>query len=323
MTDRLEHERSFDLFGSHVRLLIGAPTRDGLPSPEAIALQIQGFMLVLHRRLTRFDPGSELCGLNASADSALRVSSTLATAVDAAVWAAHRSGGLIDPTLLGDLERAGYANSRANLPSTPIAKALPRAPARTPAQPAPVPAWRSVAVDRSDNTVSRPPGTRLDLGGTAKGLAADLAADRLAGYSIFVVDAGGDLRIGGERPEERLVRIEHPLRPEPAHELILDHGAVATSGVKTRLWRTESGFAHHLLDPSTGEPAWTGIVQATALGVTALEAETLAKMAFLSGPEAAAKILEPGGGLVVLDDGTVQLFGSLPAMSESAEAVPT
>jgi thiamine biosynthesis lipoprotein len=322
MTEELEYERSFDLFGSHVRLLIGAPMREGLPSPEAIALQIQGFMLVLHRRLTRFDPGSELCGLNAAPDHSLRVSSTLATAVDAAVWAARRSSGLIDPTLLGELEHAGYAASRANVASVSIADALPAAPERRSARPNRSASWRSIAVDRSDNTVTRPPGTRLDLGGTAKGLAADLGANRLTGYSTFVVDAGGDLRLGGERPLKRLVRIEHPLRGEPAHELMLDHGSVATSGIKTRLWRTETGFSHHLLDPSTGEPAWTGIIQATALGASALDAETLAKMAFLSGPEAAAKILAPGGGLIVLDDGTVELFGSLVARYERAEGVP-
>ena len=99
--------------------------------------------------------------------------------------------------------------------------------------------------------VRRPPGVRIDTGGSGKGLAADLAADRLGGYATFVVDAGGDLRLGGERPLERLVRIDHPLDDEPAHEFMLDRGAVATSGIKTRLWRTEHGFAHHLLDPST------------------------------------------------------------------------
>jgi thiamine biosynthesis lipoprotein len=322
MTEELEYERSFDLFGSQVRLLIGAPMREGLPSPEAIALQIQGFMLVLHRRLTRFDPGSELCGLNAAQDHSLRVSSTLAAAVDAAVWAAERSGGLIDPTLLGELERAGYATSRAKATSAPVAEALSAAPNRRSARPNRATGWRSIAVDRSDNTVTRPPGTRLDLGGTAKGFAADLGATRLAGYSTFVVDAGGDLRLGGERPLERLVRIDHPLRAEPAHELVLGQGSVATSGIKTRLWRTQAGFSHHLLDPSAGEPAWTGVIQATALGVSALEAETLAKMAFLSGREGAAKILAPAGGLIVLDDGSVQVFGPLTARSQIAEAVP-
>jgi thiamine biosynthesis lipoprotein len=171
-------------------------------------------------------------------------------------------------------------------------------------------------------TVTRPPGVRIDTGGCGKGLAADLAAERLSGYTSFVVDAGGDLRLGGEQPPERLVRIDHPLEERPAHEFKLGRGAVATSGIKTRLWRTDAGYAHHLLDPSTGRPAWTGLIQATSLGTTALEAETLAKMAFLAGPQAAREILSEQGGLIVLDDGTVELCGPLARSSAAtAEAV--
>jgi thiamine biosynthesis lipoprotein len=62
------------------------------------------------------------------------------------------------------------------------------------------------------------------------------------------------------------------------------------------------------------------VIQASALGATALEAETLAKMAFLSGPEAAARILGERGGLVVLDDGTVEGFGALSIGSREAVA---
>ena len=95
---------------------------------------------------------------------------------------------------------------------------------------------------------------------------------------------------------------------------------MATSGIKTRLWRTGDGFAHHLLDPSTGEPAWTGVVQASSLGATTLEAETLAKIAFLSGPKGARRVLEANGGLIVLDDGSVELIGAI-ARHAPTEAV--
>jgi thiamine biosynthesis lipoprotein len=315
-----EHQRSFELFGSRVRLLIGEPLHDGLPSPEAIGLQLEGFLRVLHRKLTRFDPGSELSALNDNPGESCTVSPTLAVAVGAAVWAATRSDGLVDPTLVGALERAGYASSRANVPSAGIEEALRAAPARRAARANTESRWASIAADPTVGLVFRPPGVRIDSGGTGKGLAADLAADRLSGYATFAVDAGGDLRMGGERAAERVVRIDHPLREEPAYELLLDRGAVATSGIRTRLWATAEGFAHHLLDPSTGRPAWTGVIQASALGATALEAETLAKMAFLSGPEGAARILDERGGLVVLDDGTVEGFGAISHGSREAVA---
>jgi FAD:protein FMN transferase len=319
----VENDRRFQLFGSHVRVLIGPPTRPDLPSAEAMGIQIEFFLRLLHRKLTRFDEGSELCALNSEAGESCSVSPTLAVAVDAALWAARRSNGLVDPTLVGELEDAGYATSRAGLPAEDIADALAVAPPRKPAAPRPDSRWSAVAVDPVAGVVRRPRGVRIDTGGSGKGLAADLAAERLSGYEAFVVDAGGDLRLGGERPPERLVRIDHPLDEALAHEFTLDRGAVATSGIKTRLWRTGDGFAHHLLDPSTGRPAWTGLVQASALGTTALEAETLAKMAFLSGPEAARDILSERGGLIVLDDGSVELCGPIPARpSDRAEAVP-
>ena len=322
MSAPFEHERRLDLFGSRVRLLIGEPVRVGIPSSEAKAIQIEFFLRLLHRRLTRFDASSELCALNEDRGETCSVSPTLAVAVDAALWAARRSGGLVDPTLVGELEDAGYATSRANLPPERIADALATAPEREPATPRADSRWSGIAVDTAAGIVKRPAGVRIDTGGSGKGLAADLAAERLGGYSSFVVDAGGDLRLGGESPPERLVRIDHPSAERPAHEFRLGSGAVATSGIKTRLWRTEAGFAHHLLDPSTGKPAWTGVIQATSLGSTALEAETLAKMAFLSGPRRAHEILSTRGGLIVLDDGEVELIGPLaePA-GDPAEAV--
>jgi FAD:protein FMN transferase len=318
----VESDRRFQLFGSHVRVLIGPPVRSGLPSPEAMGIQIEFFLRLLHRKLTRFDEGSELCALNSEPGERCSVSPTLAAAVDAALWAARRSGGLVDPTLVGELEDAGYATSRVGLPAADIADALALAPERGSAAPRSDSRWSGIAVDAVAGVVSRPRGVRIDTGGCGKGLAADLAAERLAGYATFVVDAGGDLRLGGEHPLERLVRIDHPLEDGSAHEFNLDRGAVATSGIKTRLWRTDDGFAHHLLDPSTGKPAWTGLIQASALGTTALEAETIAKMAFLSGPAKAREILSAQGGLIVLDDGTVERCGPIPERSgDRTEAV--
>ncbi len=61
--------------------------------------------------------------------------------------------------------------------------------------------------------------------------------------------------------------------------------------------------AHHLLDAATGRPAYTGVVQATALAPTALEGEALAKAAVLSGPDGGAVWLRHGG-VLVFDDGS-------------------
>jgi thiamine biosynthesis lipoprotein len=74
---------------------------------------------------------------------------------------------------------------------------------------------------------------------------------------------------------------------------------------------TPDGPAHHLLDPSTGRPAWTGLAGVTALAPTALEAETLAKAAFLAGPAGARRRLARRGGLLLHEDGSCEIAGPL------------
>jgi thiamine biosynthesis lipoprotein len=122
---------------------------------------------------------------------------------------------------------------------------------------------------------------------------------------VFVVNCAGDLRLGGTDP--RAVRVAGPFGDEILHTFALRGGGVATSGIGKRAWIGADGRpAHHLLDPASGRPAFTGVVQATALAPTALEAETLAKAAVLTGPEGARGWL-PHGGVVVLDDGSHQV----------------
>ncbi|HWK28716.1 MAG TPA: FAD:protein FMN transferase [Solirubrobacter sp.] len=301
-----EHDHRFHVFGTDVRVLVD-------PAQRMDALRVHALFRRLHRALTRFDAGSELGLLNARAGGDVVVSPMLLRAVDAALWAARSSDGLVDPTILDDLERAGYAGSRDGQAPAPLADALRAAPDRRPAAPRRPARWMDVAVDAAQNAIRLPAGVRLDLGGTAKGLSADLAAQLLARHSTFVVDAGGDMRIGGTHPAPRVVHIQHPLHDQVAHSFVVTAGAVATSGLRTRIWRTDHGYSHHLIDPGRGTPAWTGVIQATALAPTALEAETLAKTALLRGPRAGRELLARHGGALILDDGSVLLAGGLTA----------
>ena len=94
-------------------------------------------------------------------------------------------------------------------------------------------------------------------------------------------------------------------------EIVL--GAVATSGIGKRTWVNDDGdAAHHLLDPATGAPAYTGVIQATAKAPTAFLAEVYAKHAILSGTEEAPGRL-PYGGVILLEDGTVEAVCRLAA----------
>ena len=156
--------------------------------------------------------------------------------------------------------------------------------------------WRRIAVDDRRRHISRPPGLRLDIGGIAKGVFADELAGMLEGFDAYAVDCCGDLRVGGRAQVCRPVHVASPFDSSTLHTFPVTDGSVATSGIGRRSWTTDGGRpAHHLLDPRTGAPAFTGIVQATALAPTAAQAEVLAKAAVLSGPARAAEWLTHGG----------------------------
>jgi FAD:protein FMN transferase len=292
---------TFDCFGAtcavHVR------GNGPLGTPGAAAEAVRERLLDGHRRFTRFEPGSELSRLNADVRDAVPVSAELARFVTAARTAAHRSGGLVDATLLGQLVDAGYARDVAT--SVPLRFALENAPARQPARAHPAARWRELSVDRFARVVHRPPGLQLDSGGIVKGLLADLLGAELAGHEAFAIDSAGDLRIAGAAGRARDVHVASPFDATAVlHTFRIRDGGVATSGIGRRSWLDRDGApAHHLLDPATGRPAFTGVVQVTALAPSAFEAEWRAKAALLAGPQRAARWL-PHGGLIVRDDGS-------------------
>jgi thiamine biosynthesis lipoprotein len=224
--------------------------------------------------------------------------------------AGQRSGGLVDATTHTALQRSGYRDSLVGRAPLPLAETLTAGGVRRRASPDPGRPWDSVRVDDAAGTISRPPGLRLDSGGIAKGLAADLVSAQLRQHSAFSVDCCGDVRIGGSAGLPRAVQVQSPLGPESLYDFELTRGGVATSGIGQRAWRGPDGEpAHHLLDPGSGRPAYTGLVQATALAPTALLAEICAKAALLSGPEQAADWL-PHGGVIVTEDGASQVIDS-------------
>ena len=128
-------ELAFPAMGTQVRLL-AAP---GAPLGAA-----QAMIEELEARLTRFDPASELCRLNADPREEVPASPLLRAAVRAALAGAHLTGGLADPTLLGAVVRAGYRRSLVGQPRADLREALAAAPDPQPATPHPAAAWRRV-----------------------------------------------------------------------------------------------------------------------------------------------------------------------------------
>jgi thiamine biosynthesis lipoprotein len=316
---RREHRRSFACFGGTCTVIVADASRTA--DAAAAAAMAQDTLLGWHRRFSRFDPDSELMRFNRDRRRRVPVSPLLRHLVEAALSASRDTGGLVDATLGAEIERAGYAADFQGK-GIPLETALSLAPPRAPAGSSPIAASSRIASDPSAGAIIRPPGTMIDPGGIAKGAFADELVALLAGFDAVAIDCAGDIRLGGRGRTPRAVQIESPFDGSTLHTFELRDGGVATSGIGKRSWLKDGLPAHHLLDPRTGRPAFTGVVQATALAPTALEAEVLPKAAVLSGPERAGEWLSYGG-VVVYDDCSYAVLGPAGAAASPVGSIPT
>jgi thiamine biosynthesis lipoprotein len=317
--EQTETRQEFACFGSRCGAIVegDGPAGSARQSSDLVRRKLLGW----HERFSRFLPDSELARLNRDPRETVPVSGLMARLAQAVAAAGELTGGLVDGTLVEQIERAGYVRDlRERLP---LSLALELAPPRKPAAPAGTGAWQRISVDVSGRTVTRTPGVRLDSGGLAKGLFADVLAQMLAGHASFVIDCAGDLAIGGAARQLRGVEVESPFDGRTLHTFHVAGTGVATSGIGRRSWLDSDGRpAHHLLDPASGRPAFTGIVQVTALAPSALLAEIYAKAALLGGPRRAAGWLAHGG-LIVYEDGSHRVIEPPPQVSAAELLAPS
>lgn len=311
MSAESEAVEGFDCFGSRCAALVIGGGDAG--TAHDAALLAKHTLLSWHERFSRFIPGNELSMLNDDPRREVPVGALMARFAQAVHTAGSITRGLVDATLLADVQRAGYTEDLGE--PMPLRRALALAGPRRPAASSSRAGWRQIAVDLDACTVARPPGVMLDSGGLAKGLFADVLGETLAGHASFAVNCAGDLLIGGSDGIAREIRVESPFDGHILHAFESSATGVATSGIGRRSWLGRDGRpAHHLLDPASGRPAFTGIVQVTALAPSALMAEMHAKAALLSGPRAAAGWLVHGG-VIVFDDGSHEVVQPPPVVT--------
>jgi thiamine biosynthesis lipoprotein len=178
-----------------------------------------------------------------------------------------------------------------------------------------VPGWRTVALDPAARTLHVPAGVRLDLGATAKALAADRAAASVAAAAPglgVLVSLGGDIAAAGPPPEGGWrVRVtdDHRAGPEASAQTVtVRSGGLATSSTTVRRWGARD---HHIIDPATGHPAdapWRTVSVAAASCVDANVASTAAIVLGAEAPDWLAQRALPSR-LVAQDGSELALAG--------------
>jgi thiamine biosynthesis lipoprotein len=301
-------ERRFRAMGSDVHLVI-------VGGPDQLLDDAVRRIEQLERLWSRFIDTSEVCELNRRAGSDVVVSSETALLVGRAIEAWRLTGGGFDPTVLGDVLRAGYDVSFEAMPDE---KSAPSSSLLT----------GCTDIEIEGRTVRLPAGVGFDAGGIGKGLAADIVIGELlgAGAAGACVNLGGDLRVAGDSPQGGAwtIAIEHPARSEPIALIGVGAGAVATSTTLRRRWSVGGSPRHHLIDPATGQPSDSDLELSTVIAGEAWIAEVLAKAVLLRGSQRAFDIIDgssaqaltvDAGGVIRITPGFQQFAGAatLPA----------
>ena len=276
MVDSQSFGVKFPALGSTA--LVAVSSESGLGAArEAVERVVADFDLAC----SRFRDDSELTALNREAGSAVPVGPLMLGAVQAALRAAKLTDGDVDPTVGQALITLGYDRDFDSVRDQPQRVRF-----------AAVPGWRTIEVDQESATVRVPRGVTLDLGATAKALAADRAATEAhlrAGCGVLV-GLGGDFAIAGPAPAPgwriRVTEDHRAALDAPGQWITLRSGGLATSSTTTRRWRAGAEGVHHVLDPATGGPAAVVWRTASVTAASCLDANIAATAAIVRGEEA-------------------------------------
>ncbi|HET9492640.1 MAG TPA: FAD:protein FMN transferase [Chloroflexia bacterium] len=292
----------FRAMGSQILAAVDSGTD---PAAERVAA-LPALFESWEQTLSRFRPDSELSRLNShTAGRPFRANRVLWEVLTEAFEAVRFSGGLVTPTMLDALERAGYDRTFEALSSSSSGRAATALAEHTPRSSE---GRRAIRLNASTRSVTLPLGVRLDLGGIAKGWAVDTAAACLAECGPALVDAGGDIAVSGPMADGSPwpVGVTDPVTGGELDRMALSHGGIATSGRDYRRWLQDGTPRHHIIDPRTSRPAETDVLSVTVVAPNARQAEVAAKAALILGSRGGLDWIEarpPLAALVVLESG--------------------
>ncbi len=273
--------------GTNVRVVVTRAER-----LEAAKVAVDRVLRDIDLACSRFRDDSELARLNARPGVDTPLSPLLARAIEEGLRGARVTGGDVDPTVGAAMRVAGYdVDFAAIAPDGPVV-----------VQARPVPGWQTIQLNRVTRSVVVPHGVEIDLGATAKALAADLAAAaglaELGDGGGILVSLGGDIALAGTAPGDGwVIQVSDdstdPFDPS-GESILLRGGAVASSSTRVRRWRRGGVEMHHILDPRTGLPVESPWRLASVVADSCVDANIASTAAIIRGERAVAWLEELG-----------------------------
>jgi len=301
--------------GTFATLLVADP-RALEPARDLLATELAA----IDAACSRFRPDSDLHRACAAGGQPVPVSPLFTEALSVAVAAARLTGGDVDPTCGQALVNLGYDRDFGSAREETAALSRP---------PVPGGGWRDIVLDSVRGDVMVPDGVLLDLGATAKALAADRATAAIAAATGcgVLVNLGGDISVAGQPPDGGwLVGIADAASfdtttatVESRQLVTIRDGGLATSSVLGRAWRRGGAQLHHIVDPRTGEPARSCWRTVTVAAATCVAANVASTAAIVRGERAVGwleRLRLPAR--LVRHDGSVVLTAGWPAQGYDA-----
>jgi thiamine biosynthesis lipoprotein len=292
--------------------------RDARALPGALGVLARE-LAVVDAACSRFRADSEVVRLSAAGGRWVHASAVLRDALAVGMRAARLTAGDVDPTVGRSLRALGWDDD--------FAVVVSRREGRAHIDAVPAAGWRRIEIDDARERVRVPAGVEIDLGATAKALAADRAAAAAfaATGTGVLVNLGGDLAAAGPAPEDGWpVRVtdDHRAGPDADGQTIaIRSGGLATSSTTVRRWRTTEGEVHHIVDPRTGRPVAPVWRTVSVCADSCVDANTASTAAIVRGTAAPPWLHSLGfPARLVRRDGSVVITGSWPTDEEPTGA---
>ena len=287
-------ERSLFAMNTYMTFTVyGEDAQAALQEAEECIQQVEGLWSVT-------DEDSEIYQANHSGGQPVTVSEETAEIISFALEMAQRTGGALDPTIYPVLTAWGFTTDSKQVPSQQqIAQLLEQV------------GYDRIQLNGSELTV--PDGMELDLGAVGKGYTADLVTEilRRHGVTSALISLGGNIQAIGSRPDgsDWRLGIRAPWESGNLGVLTVSDAAVVTSGGYENYFDDEQGNIYwHILDPSTGYPADSGLQSVTIVGREGKMCDALSTALFVMGAQSAEQYWRENGGfemLLVTDSGEI------------------
>ena len=248
--------------------------------------QSESLIASLESLVSVTDTGSELYAINQTGSGTL--TGKASSLMEQALEICRRTDGALDLSIYPIVRAWGFTTGSYQVPDEAEIQAL-----------LPLVDYRKIQYDAADGDVTLPVGMKIDLGSVAKGYAGQLVAQMLREHGVqsALLNLGGNVQTVGTKPDGSpwQIGIKDPQGEDAMMVLSVEDQAVVTSGGYERYFEQDGQTYWHIMDPSTGHPADSGLISVTIVGDEGVVCDGLSTALFVMGLEKAADLWAQSG----------------------------